>query len=109
MQLSAACHPQRVLTTAGCRSLLYCHGNEWAVCCRFLKWLARQASPDVASVMEGMRFSILGLGSSCYPRFCAAADLFDSMLLAAGELPPTCWQAEYHLSAGCGGWLLGDT
>ena len=54
---------------------------------RFLKWLSHQASPEVASPLDHKRFAILGLGSSCYPRFCAAADMFESMLLAAGEGP----------------------
>ena len=66
--------------------------------CRFLKWLSHQACPEVASPLDHKRFAILGLGSSCYPRFCAAADMFESMMLAAGA--PLSW-TQLHVAAGC--------
>ncbi len=57
--------------------------------CRFLKWLIAQDITQVeAGKLKGKPFAVLGLGSSCYPRFCAAADLFNSLMLAAGAPPP---------------------
>lgn len=53
--------------------------------CRFLKWLSAQETGK--GPFAGKAYSVFGLGSSCYPRFCCAADLTNSMMLQAGAVP----------------------
>ncbi|KAK9824802.1 hypothetical protein WJX74_009932 [Apatococcus lobatus] len=81
---------------------------------RFLKWLLHQSTlPEGESKLQGKTFSVLGLGSSCYPRFCAAADLFNSMLLAAGAKPITrvhrCDAVGHSSESSFMGWLVDVT
>ena len=54
--------------------------------CRFLRWLSSQQQVE-KGLLYGKHFSVFGVGSSSYPRFCAAANLMGSMLLAAGARP----------------------
>lgn len=51
--------------------------------CSFLRWLVAEAESD-KSHLQQKPYAVFGLGSSSYPRFCAAADLMDSMLNGAG-------------------------
>lgn len=52
--------------------------------CRFISWLAIEEGRTTGRALDGRAFSVFGLGSSCYPRFCAAAGLLQSLLLSAG-------------------------
>eukprot|EP00898_Chlorokybus_atmophyticus_P001881 jgi/Chlat1/2694/Chrsp180S02868 len=51
---------------------------------RFLKWLSLQKED---TSLAGCRFAVFGVGSSAYPRFCAAADTFHALLSATGATP----------------------
>ena len=55
---------------------------------RFVKWMALQgdALQESGSVLKGKRCAVFGVGSSAYPRFCAAAESMRALLLAAGVL-----------------------
>jgi Flavodoxin len=63
------------------QAMFLCH-------CRFVKWLALQgdALQESGSVLKGRRCAVFGVGSSAYPRFCAAAESMRALLLAAGVL-----------------------
>ncbi len=45
-----------------------------------MRWLRKRADGDLAH----MRFAVLGIGNRIYPRFCAAAQAFDTAFAAAG-------------------------
>lgn len=53
------------------------------MCCSFMRWLVSQGEGE-KTALQRKPYAVFGLGSSSYPRFCAAADLMDSMLIAAG-------------------------
>ncbi|KAI3435713.1 hypothetical protein D9Q98_001771 [Chlorella vulgaris] len=62
---------------------------------KFVQWLqggGAGGGDDARECFKDKPFCVLGLGSSCYPRFCAAADMMHSLLLAAGAkaLLPVC-------------------
>lgn len=50
---------------------------------KFITWL-QSGSGEAEEVLKGVPFCVLGFGSSSYPRFCAAADLFQSLFLSLG-------------------------
>eukprot|EP00898_Chlorokybus_atmophyticus_P007291 jgi/Chlat1/7563/Chrsp63S00556 len=58
-------------------SSTYGAGSPPASAFRFLRWLT----------LQGCCFSVFGIGSSSYPRFCAAADTIHAMMLASGAKP----------------------
>jgi sulfite reductase alpha subunit-like flavoprotein len=51
---------------------------------RFLEWAVAQGDSP-GSPLAGLRFSVFGLGSRAYARFCAAAEIAHAAMRAAGK------------------------
>ncbi|KXZ51520.1 hypothetical protein GPECTOR_12g483 [Gonium pectorale] len=56
---------------------------------KFVAWLQKgiAAGGESKEVLSKKPFAVLGFGSSSYPRFCAAADSLNSLVVAAGANP----------------------
>jgi nitric oxide synthase oxygenase domain/subunit/sulfite reductase alpha subunit-like flavoprotein len=61
-------------------------GEAPASAAPLLAWLAAEAGAG-RTPLRGARFSVLALGSSAYPRFCAAGHALHAALCAAGGAP----------------------
>ncbi|KXZ51504.1 hypothetical protein GPECTOR_12g467 [Gonium pectorale] len=75
-------------TTKGPRST-YGPGAPPSTANKFIAWLQKgiAAGGEAHEVFANKPFAVLGFGSSSYPRYCAAADSMQSLLLAAGGSP----------------------
>ncbi|CAL1136165.1 unnamed protein product [Cladocopium goreaui] len=68
-------------------SSTYGAGSAPPSAAKFLAWLRNNKAGNSAVVVEKKPYGIIGLGDSSYPRFCAAVDIYETLLLDRGAGP----------------------